>query len=169
MPWFTREQLKKRLMDKNMFQHGNCDHMTISKLEAMIETYPKRIVKECGCSEEVCECVSFGMYEDNRVYYEYFVEPKSYTTTTTDQELYRYVIGILESIQAHHNTNNTVQYDFTIRQPCNDPTVDVQIHLVTNASAEYLHAYADVMRDGKFAFSGFVAPGQKVLCPVYKH
>lgn len=72
-------------MDKNKLQHGNCNHMTLRKLEALIESYPKRKVYECGCLEAdgECECVVFG--ESRESHDEYFVEPPSPNGKLTDR------------------------------------------------------------------------------------
>lgn len=90
-----------------------------------------------------------------------------------DEKLHRHVCEMLESIQAHRNTNissnNTVQYEF-VQKPWNsDPTIDFHVRITADSAGEYQFAVADVRKDGVCAFSSFVNAGQKALCPVFQH
>lgn len=72
MPWISLQELEAHIIKKLRVEH---DTITLDMVHDMIEQYPKREKKQCGCDhDEQCKCVIFGLYNDYVPEFEYFVE-----------------------------------------------------------------------------------------------
>lgn len=74
MPWVSRANLVQRIRNTLRDEQGSLDNVTLMMIEDIISTYPKREKRCCDCDEgETCECVVFGLYDDYKKEYEYYV------------------------------------------------------------------------------------------------
>lgn len=75
MPWISLHDLKTRIMQKLLAEHGTLNDMTPFALDGIVNTFPRREKRDCGCAEpDDCDCVLFGLAYDYSRTYEYYVE-----------------------------------------------------------------------------------------------
>ena len=71
MAWISKEQLHKYICEKIKADNGI---LNFDELNKIVSTYPKRIVKDCGCLLGLCNHVAFGLNTSNYTKTQYYID-----------------------------------------------------------------------------------------------